>query len=300
MDDEMLSGVDSMGSDVDNELFDSPIDGLRLFRHWILPEVQPRAMIVFAHGMLEHGGRHLDWAERLAREQHFGIVAPDARGHGRSEGRRAWVRQFDDFVNDYIQTLADVRKRFPDVPLFAMGFSMGGAIASLTAIARTTGDSSLPIPELEGMILVAPAIRFRGKYFPALHFSASLLDFFLPKLFVAKPNLSIMSRNEELIRLYQNDPLVYQGQLILHFGTEILKAMSRIQQQAHLIDLPLLVMQGDCDWVVTPSGASELVELIGSRDKTLKMYPGLYHTLLHEPEQDQVLGDLADWIDKRI
>lgn len=282
------------------EFFESELDGLKLCRYWELPAEKPRAMIVFAHGMLEHGGRHLDWAERMVQEQGIGVVLPDARGHGRSEGRRAWVRHFDDFVADYVQTLRFTAERFPDVPLFAMGFSMGGAIASLSVLTRQQGQTDQPVPDLAGLILVAPAIRFRGKYFPALHLTASIADFFLPKLLVAKPNFSIMSRNQNLIEQFQHDPLVHQGQLILHFSTEILKAMSRIQNLAPELTLPLLVLQGDSDWVVTPSGASELVDAVSSKDKTLKMYPGLYHTLLHEPEQDQVFSDLADWLNRKL
>lgn len=274
--------------------FESPVDGMTLFRNIWLPPETPRAMIVFAHGMLEHSGRHADWGRRFASDRAIGVAAPDARGHGKSDGRRAWVEDFDHFVDDYRQTVRDVAGEYPETPLFMMGFSMGGAIATLTAME----PARIPT-QVAGLILIAPAVRFQGKMFPALHLAASVLDHVVPKIRIAKPNFNILSRNKNLVEEFRNDPLVHHGQLLLHFSTEILKAMNRIQHQADRLRLPLLVMQGSSDWVVTPSGATDLIEKASSRDKTLQFYEGLYHELLHEPEQDQVLGDLLDWVGAR-
>ncbi len=314
------------------EYFASPVDGLWLFRQiWTPPAVSsPRAVIVFTHGMMEHSGRHADWAQHFAAEHNIAVVAADARGHGRSEGRRAWVRDFGDFLDDYAQVLCDAAQKFPGVPLFAMGFSMGGAIATLTALRRqalglkpsenleTSCGQALQrwtntgrrvegrcfgktkriqnIPTLSGVILAAPAIRFRGKMFKPLCFAASVLDHFAPQIWVAKANYSLLSRNRELIASFNADPLVHHGVLLLHFGTEILGAMRSIQKLAPRFSLPLLMLQGTSDWVVTPSGAADFVAAASSSDKTLKLYDGLYHDLLHEPERDAVLADVLAWL----
>ncbi len=279
----------------DSEFFSSPVDGLQLFRQVWKPSGKARAVIVFAHGMMEHSGRHADWAERFAAEQNIAVVAADARGHGKSEGRRAWVRDFDDFLDDYSQALCDAAEKFPGVPLFAKGLSMGGAIATLTSMTRRAR-----IPELAGVILAAPAIRFRGKMHRPLCYAAQMLDHFAPQIWVTKVNYSILSRNRELIASFNADPLVHHGVLLLHFGTEILSAMRKIQKSAPQFDLPLLMLQGTSDWVVTPSGAVEFVDAVSSPDKTLKLYKGLFHDLLHEPERDDVLCDVLKWINPRI
>ncbi len=278
-----------------DESFSSPLDGIELFRQTWRPEGRPRAAIVFAHGMLEHAGRHGDWAAILADRYGIAVSAADARGHGRSAGRRAWVDRFDHFTVDYGQMLQDTAERFPGAPLFAMGFSMGGAIATLTALTKAER-----IPDLAGLILVAPAIRFRGKMFPALHFTASLLDCFAPQFSVIKPGFSSVSRDPQIVRDMQADPLVHKGMLLLHFGTEILRAMRTIQKRAIELKLPLLMLQGSSDWVVTPSGAEDFVREAGSRDRTLKMYPGLYHDLLHEPEREIILDDLVRWANDHL
>lgn len=277
---------------ISNE-FLSPTDGITLFRHVLMPRSAPRAIIVMAHGMLEHGGRHLDWAEIMVSQHQVALVLPDARGHGRSGGRPAWIERFDNFVSDYVQSLNDAANGFPNVPIYAMGFSMGGAIASLTALSENR-------PALAGLILAAPAIRFRGPWFGTLYRVASFLDHLMPNLGVARPGFNALSRDKELVRDYMQDPLVFHGKLRLHFATEILRAMKRIQRNAARLNEPLLVLQGTQDRVVTPEGADELVRMAESNDKTLHHYEGFYHALLHEPERDQVLQDLSRWLNERI
>ena len=60
--------------------------------------------------------------------------------------------------------------------------------------------------------------------------------------------------------------------------------------------MPLFVMHGGADEVTPPAGSKELVEVSRSEDKTLKLYPGLFHDLLHEPERQQVTSDLVAWL----
>ena len=68
---------------------------------------------------------------------------------------------------------------------------------------------------------------------------------------------------------------------------------------AEAIELPLLVLHGTGDLVVDPRGSRELHARARSTDKTVKLYEGLYHDLLHEPEKEQVMADLIEWLDAR-
>ena len=76
--------------------------------------------------------------------------------------------------------------------------------------------------------------------------------------------------------------------------------MGRIQAQAQAIELPLLIMHGDSDTMTAPSGSQFLYDRVGSGDKVLKRYPGLYHEIFNEPERDSVIDDLLGWLDTRI
>ncbi len=64
--------------------------------------------------------------------------------------------------------------------------------------------------------------------------------------------------------------------------------------------MPTLIMYGTADRLCPPEGSVMLSQRIGSTDKTLKSYAGLYHEILNEPEQDQVLGDLCSWLAAQI
>jgi alpha-beta hydrolase superfamily lysophospholipase len=65
------------------------------------------------------------------------------------------------------------------------------------------------------------------------------------------------------------------------------------------VSTPLLVMHGTADTVTDPEGSKDLARRASSKDKTLKLYDGLYHDLLHEPEKAQVLGDVTQWLKER-
>lgn len=77
-------------------------------------------------------------------------------------------------------------------------------------------------------------------------------------------------------------------------------AVARIRERSNTLEVPLLAMHGSVDKVTPPAGSKDLVEAAASKDKTLKIYEGLAHDLMHEPEKLQVMADLGDWLDARV
>jgi alpha-beta hydrolase superfamily lysophospholipase len=67
-----------------------------------------------------------------------------------------------------------------------------------------------------------------------------------------------------------------------------------------MIELPLLVLQGGADRLVSPQGTERFFSLLGSSDKTLKAYEGLYHEIYNEPEFREVLADVESWLRERL
>jgi alpha-beta hydrolase superfamily lysophospholipase len=63
--------------------------------------------------------------------------------------------------------------------------------------------------------------------------------------------------------------------------------------------LPLLIMHGGDDRLAEPEGSRQLHRQAASNDKTLKLYPGLFHEIFHEPERRQALDDLVAWLQAR-
>jgi len=103
-----------------------------------------------------------------------------------------------------------------------------------------------------------------------------------------------------VVDAYVNDPLVYRGKTTARLGAELLKAMQRVSAEASKITLPILIIQGGADRLIDPSGAQILHDRVGSKDKAIKVYNGLYHEVINEPEHDQVLSHVAVWLSAHL
>jgi alpha-beta hydrolase superfamily lysophospholipase len=77
----------------------------------------------------------------------------------------------------------------------------------------------------------------------------------------------------------------------------MLRAMERLLAEARRITLPLLIVQGGADRLVDPAGARMLCDAVGSSDRKLIVYEGLYHEVFNEPERDRVFADLQTWLE---
>ena len=270
--------------------FETP-DGLRLHERCWLPAGDPVAVVIVVHGLTEHSGRYAGLAGAL-NGHGYAVYAADLRGHGRSEGSPTFIRAFDEHLADLELLVDRVRSRQPGKPLFLLGHSMGGAIVALWAITRQ--------PEVGGLVLSAPPVRVSGNIFPILRHLAGIFSRLAPRLRITRLGSGMLSRDPEVVAQFQGDPLVFHGRFPVRTGAEILRAGQRIE--AHMEDLhcPLLLLHGSGDVVTDPAGSEDLFTRARSHDKTLKLYPGLYHDLLHEPEKEEVTADIVEWLDARL
>jgi alpha-beta hydrolase superfamily lysophospholipase len=265
--------------------------GLRLFERTWLPAGEPRADVAIVHGYAEHSGRYAHVATYLT-ARGYAVSAIDLRGHGRSEGDLLAVRSFNEYLDDVDGMLARVRSRSGGTrPLFLLGHSMGGAVAALAVVSRR--------PRLDGLVLsgaaisvlkgparlLGPIIQFLGRRFPKLGLRALPSD--------------AVSRDPAVVADYDADPLNYRGKVPAGLAAAMLRASDAIERRAPRIELSLLVMHGSDDLLAAPDASRRLYERATSRDKTLRVYDGLYHEILNEPVQRIVLADIAGWLDAR-
>ena len=133
----------------------------------------------------------------------------------------------------------------------------------------------------------------------ALKAVTAALSAVAPKLPVFKIEDDAVSRDPEVVLAYQRDPLNYPGKLPARTLGEIMRAMNTIPRDAATLRTPLLLLHGGDDRLCPPEGSRVVHAEAGSADKTLKVYDGLYHEIFNEPEREQVLDDLVEWIEER-
>jgi acylglycerol lipase len=264
--------------------------GLSLFLQRWIPEGEVRAAVALVHGVNEHSGRYA----RLAGELNLhgiAVHAIDLRGFGRSDGERGLIFDFNDFLDDVELLLAQTKNAHPGKPLFLLGHSMGGEIVTWATISKQ--------PKIDGLILSAPALLIGGKVFPILRYLANFFSLIAPRLALRRMGTRFMSRDPQVIQDFKNDPLVFHGKFPVRTGAEILRVVKLIRRQMKDVRGPLLIMHGASDIVTDPAGSRDLYTQASSADKTLHLYPGLFHEIFNEPEREQVVGDLIKWIKKR-
>lgn len=267
-------------------------DGHRLFLR-TFPTPTPRATVALLHGFGEHAGRYTHVAKALS-DKGFEPWTMDLRGHGRSEGPRAFVASFDEHTRDLGAFIAHVRKERPNRPLFLVAHSMGGCIATLYVIQQGATAN------IDGLVLSAPALKLGTDFNPVKIAVGRALGKYIPGLPIEKLNAASISRDPEVVRAYDSDPLVFRGWVKTGFGRAFIEATEEVARGMESVKLPLLVMLGDADKIVNQAGGTELHARARSADKKLIVYPGLYHEIFNEPEKEKVLGDLVGWLEKRL
>jgi alpha-beta hydrolase superfamily lysophospholipase len=255
------------------------------------PDVAPRAVVILAHGFGEHARRYDHVAARFGAA---GLVtyALDHRGHGRSGGKRVVVRNVSEFTAD-LDTLVGIASREnPGLKRIVLGHSMGGGIAFAYGVERPDN--------YDLMVLSAPAIAAQDMVPAVVAMAAKVLGVVAPGLPVQALDHNAISRDPEVVAAYNNDPLVYHGKVPAGTGRALLQVGETMPQRAPALTVPLLVVHGTGDTLIPIEGSRRLVECVGSSDVELKEYPGLYHEVFNEPEQNQVIDDVLAWINLRV
>ena len=131
-------------------------------------------------------------------------------------------------------------------------------------------------------------------------FGTSLVSGLAPKAGVFQLDVKKFSRDAKTVAATEKDELVYQPAAPARTARELLRAIKTIRKRSAELSLPLLVLHGTADEITPPEGSKELVARASSKDKTLKLYDGLWHDLLHEPERAKVTADVIAWLDARL
>jgi acylglycerol lipase len=257
-------------------------DNLKLYVQEWSPEGAVKGSLMLVHGLGEHSGRYAHVAEALT-SKGYSLTAFDLRGHGKSEGIRGHATSYPALMNDITQNINLVREHFPGSPIFLYGHSIGGNFVLYYCLTQKT--------DIKGAIVTAPALGTANPV-PLVKLTlGKLLYNLLPSTQMDNGlDRSGLSRDPEVEKKYSSDPLVHP-KVSARLALDTLNNGRFIIDHAHEFPIPLLMMQGSADRIVSLSLTSKI---------TFKEWEGCYHELHNEPEKQEVLKFIADWLDQEL
>lgn len=281
---------------------------------WI-PEGEVKAVLQIVHGMVEHIDRYDDFAAYLA-ENGIYVVGHSHLGHGKSVISKEKMGYFASpngnacVIGDMHQLRTMTQEKYPQVPYFLMGHSMGSFLtrqylgmygAGLSgAVIMGTGEQ--PDLILAGGKLICKVIAaFKGWE----HRSKFVNSLAIGK-FEKEMGMGWLSRNEENVRNYAKDPLcgfVFTLNAFYNMFDGISKMNAGEKRGTFPKELPLFFVAGSDDPVgAHGKGVKRVYDRYlkkGSQNVKLQLYEGDRHEILNECDKVLVFEDILHWINSQ-
>jgi alpha-beta hydrolase superfamily lysophospholipase len=260
-------------------------DGLELYARSWTPE-HPKAIVCLIHGHGEHVNRYNHVGEAYA-QAGYAVQGFDLRGHGRSSGPRGHTPSYEALMNDISDFITDAKKRYPGLPLFLHGHSMGGNQVMNYTLRYPNG--------LRGIIVTSPWLKLVSKPGPVLALLVKILNVVYPAYNQASGlDQRTISRDPAEVQAYATDPLVHDRISARLYTVMETNAQGAIENAATL-KIPMLLIHGSADGLSSAEGSKEFAQRAGNM-VTLSIWDGLYHETHNEPEKADVIRTMIDWV----
>lgn len=260
-------------------------DGTGLCVHRWRPLGDIRGYLVIVHGYAEHGARYREFAHHLA-QVGWATLAPDLRGHGRSDGRRGHVQRFEEYFEDVAVALRLLPAQEPG---FLLGHSNGGLIV-LDYVVQKRPEVQATVVTNPYLTLATPPPRVRqvlgramARVYPALPISNGL-------------NPAGLSRDSEVVEAYRRDPLVFST-VTPGWFVQAEAAQSRVRA-LHSFPCPLLYVYSDADPVASPPANAALAEQLQTERVEVLRLEGALHEVLNEIDRQTLYARVVDFLEQ--
>ncbi len=264
-------------------------DGQKLDIHIWEPEA-PKAVLIAIHGGLAHAGDYVTPALYF-KERAIATVAYDLRGH---KEEKTFISSFDQYLEDTADFLEWTKKNYKDIPIFVMGHSMGGLIATHFGIRYADND-----PAIKGYLLSSPyygnAIKVSPIMIPIIRFLGSVI----PKAVIPGPDLTeLLTHDEMIVKRHRKDEEdgIRGTKPTMRFGSELLKAQKWVKENFSNWHHPTFAVVAGADQV---ADSAEAEELFNSMDKKLLTYvchKDNFHENLNEVNRTETYDKMYAWI----
>ncbi|MEG0086254.1 alpha/beta hydrolase [Niameybacter sp.] len=262
-------------------------DDVKIFCRRDIP-ANCKAILVIAHGFMEHSGRYIDFAKFLV-SHNYGVCIIDHRGNGFSEGQKGDIEDFFDFVED-LQVLIQSLKRTYHKPIVTYGHSMGGLISFIYGLKYKDSVS--------GQILASPAlgVPVGMKNLPTAFYEG--LGYVAGDVKLHRVGESLATRNEVYVEAFKEDK-VCNSFATMRFMDQFLRiGVDYAKCHAKEYEVPCLFLLGTEDRVIPITRNRDIVGQIPFQDKVVKEYKGCMHDLLHDLDEEvkKVQEDVLEWL----
>ncbi|MBK8814335.1 MAG: alpha/beta hydrolase [Methylococcaceae bacterium] len=285
--------IHTSGPKVNEPFFNSRFyrteDGATLpLRQW-LPDSTPKAVLVALHGFNDYSA-FFDRPGTYLKTQGVASYAYDQRGFGAAPKRGLWagISSYNEDLRGFVHL---IRQHYPHQPIYLLGESMGGAIV-ITAMREA-------MPEVEGIILVAPALWAR-KTMP--WYQTSLLwtlAHTVPWLTLTGQSVGVKaSDNIDMLRELGRDPLVIKKTRVEAING-LTDLMDAAYDSANNLDVKALILYGENDELIPKKATYDFLERFLSKsgpNKTVAFYREGYHMLLRDLQAVIAWKDIEAWI----
>jgi len=246
-------------------------DHHRLYYESIHPK-KSSAILVLIHGLNEHIGRYAHVVDYF--KDQYTIYLFDHRGHGRSDGIRSHVEDFNHYIKDLNEFMKMVAENEGKQKIFMIAHSLGGQVL-LNYLKKYRK------PPISGIVTSSANIRIKLKINPIKKYLGLKLADHAPRLKLPSDiDPKWISHDPKVVEEYKNDPLVGK-KISVKLASEIIKNQEKIMELAPKIKIPALMLHGGDDHICDQNGTVEFFENLGSKDKELKIYPGMYHEIFN-------------------
>ena len=265
------------------------VGGLKIATRSWSPEGKPRAIMILVHGFNAHSG-YMVWPGEQFTANGFATYALDLRGRGKSEGERFYIENFSEYLADVDGLVKIAREENPGLPVYMLGHSAGGVIATSYVFDHQ--------PEIAGLICESFAFDVGIPDVASLILKG--LSHLTPHLHVFTLKNEIFSRDPDAVARMNNDPLIANESQPATTSAELLKAADRLLKNMPNFTTPVFIIHGTEDKATRYQGSQYFYDHAGSTDKTLKLYEGFYHDLLNDVDKEIVMKDILEWLNERV
>lgn len=261
-------------------------DGEKIFAQDWRPQGSVRGAVALVHGLGEHLGRYQHVADAL-NQAGYALTAFDLPDHGRSGSSRGSA-SFDSIMVEIDRLLQETRDRYPGVPYFLYGHSLGGMLVMYYTLKRQ--------PPLNGIVVTSPLLEPATAVPQSTIFMGKILKRVAPAFRMKnRVDTTKLSSDPAVAQAYISDPLV-RSYVHPRLGLDMLTTGDWIQANISRLSIPMLLSHGSEDKLVSVTAIEQLVKAVPAQMLTYKVWEGMLHEIHNELGKQQVFDFIIHWL----